>query len=44
MKIMILSVALFTLPFVCGDLAPILCTLLCVKVSDAERGDISLRR
>ena len=38
------SLASFTLPFACGDPAPILHTLLCVKVSDAERREISLRR
>ena len=37
------SLAAFTLPFACGDPAPILHTLLCVNVSDAERGEISLR-
>uniref|UniRef100_A0A671UIR5 NACHT domain-containing protein n=1 Tax=Sparus aurata TaxID=8175 RepID=A0A671UIR5_SPAAU len=32
------SVAFFTVPFACMDPAPNLRTLLCVKVSDAERG------
>ena len=30
-----LTVASFTLPFACGDPAPILRTLQCVKLSDA---------
>ena len=32
------------LAFACGDPAAILRTLFCVKVSDVERGEISLRR
>ena len=36
------TLAPFTLPFACRDPAPILRTLLCVKVSDAARGEISL--
>ena len=32
----------FTLPFACGDPAQILRILLCVKVSDAAGGEISL--
>lgn len=32
---------LATLPFECGDPTPILCTLLCVKVSDVARDEIS---
>ena len=39
-----IALAQLTLPFAYGDPAPILCTLLCVKVSDAERGEILLRR
>ena len=38
------SLALFTLPFACRDTAPVLRTLLCVKVSDAEKGEILLQR
>ena len=38
------TLASFTLPFACGDPAPILRTRLCVKVLDAERGEISLWR
>ena len=38
-----LAVAPYTLLFACGDSAPILCLLVCVKVSDAARGEISLR-
>lgn len=38
-----LVLAPFTLPFACKDPAPILQILLCVKVLDAARGEISLR-
>ena len=38
------SVPPFTLPFECGDPAPILCILFCVKVSEKARGEISLQR
>ena len=38
-----LSLAPFTLLCACGDPAPILRILLCVKVSDAVSGEISLR-
>ena len=38
------TLAPFTLPLACRDPAPILCILLCVKVSDAESGEISLLR
>ena len=34
-------VAPFTLPFECRDPAPILCTVLCVKILNATRGEIS---
>ena len=37
------TVAPFTLPFKCRDPAPILLIILCVKVSDATRGEISLQ-
>ena len=38
------TVVPFTLPLECGDPAPILRCLLCVKVSDAARGEILLWR
>ena len=43
-KAQLISAAPFTLLFACGDPAPIFCIILCVKVSEAARGDIPLRR
>lgn len=39
----IYTLTLFILTFECGDLAPFLCILPCVKVSDAAMGKMSLR-
>ena len=40
---LLVALVAFILPFECGDPAPVLRLLLCVKVSEAAKGEISLR-